>query len=380
MKHTTEIQILYIITKLELGGAQKVCLSLHEGLNQQKATAVLISNNEGVLTEKVKNKSNVILLSCLQREASWRNIFNELHCVWQLIRHIKKLKKIYPHLIVHTHSTKAGLSGRWAAFFARVKNRIHTVHGYAFHDHQSKLAWFAIYICELLTSFITTHYVCVSSEDVKTGIKLFPRFAKKHSIIRASVDIKNFIPARLMPFPENDTFIFGTIACFKPQKNLFDLLQAFNLAYQKHPYIKLEIIGDGIQRPQIESWIKTHNLTQRIILHGWQDSVAPLMLNWHSFVLSSLWEGLPCSIVEARLLKLPVLCYNTGGIHDIITHQENGFLYKKGDWQSLAQGMLQISQQKKLYTKFQSYSDNLEDFDSGLMISEHIELYKQLAK
>lgn len=380
MKHTTDIQILYIITKLELGGAQKVCLSLHEGLTQQKATALLISNNAGILIDKIKDKSNVILLNSLQREISWRTIIDEVRCVFQLMSHIKKLKKKFPHLIVHTHSTKAGLLGRWAAFLTGVKHRIHTIHGYAFHEQQSKVVWFGIYACELLTSFITTHFICVSSEDVKTGIRFFPRFEKKHSIIRASIDLKQFTPAVLTPFPENKAFIFGTIACFKPQKNLFDLLQAFNMVHQQNPNTYLEIIGDGQQRSAIESWISSHKLSQKITLHGWQNAVAPLMMNWHSFVLSSLWEGLPCSIVEARLLKLPVLCYNTGGIHEVITDQENGFLYKKGDWQSLAHGMLSISREKNIYKKLQSYQDNLDDFDSTQMIFEHIQLYKRFIK
>ena len=118
---------------------------------------------------------------------------------------MKKLKKQHPHLIVHTHSTKAGIIGRWAAFFAGIKKRIHTIHGYGFHAHQNKILWVSIYLIEFITSLITTHYVCVSSEDVKTGIKLFPHFSGKHSIIRAAVDWDQFfIPAhQVAQFPEH---------------------------------------------------------------------------------------------------------------------------------------------------------------------------------
>lgn len=382
MKHTNnQIHVLYIITKLELGGAQKVCLSLMDGLKQVDATALLISSASGILVPTVKDNPNVILLDDMQRDVSYKNIIKEISCFFQLIRHIKILKKQYPNLIVHTHSTKAGLSGRWAAFFAGVKHRIHTVHGYAFHPHQSWLVWMTIYSCELITSFITTHFVCVSSEDVKIGIKLFPWFAKKHSIIRAAVESeKFFIPAqKANPFPEEvRPFIFGTIACFKKQKNIFDLLHAFALVHAQNSHTHLEIIGDGILRPDIERWINEHNLAHAITLHGWQHSVAEFMLTWHAFVLSSLWEGLPCAIVEARLLKLPVLSYNTGGIHDVITPGENGFLYKQKDWQSLADGMLKLTKNKDLYIKLQSHEDNLEDFDTAHMVNDHIQLYRNL--
>jgi glycosyltransferase involved in cell wall biosynthesis len=381
MKQSQEIHVLYIITKLELGGAQKVCLSLFEGLNQAQSHALLISSAQGKLSETVKDKSNVILLNSLQREISFKAIKQEIQFFFELVSHIKKLKKQYPNLIVHTHSTKAGIVGRWASFFAGVKTRIHTVHGYAFHPHQSKLVWLAIYLCELVTSFITTHFVCVSSQDVKTGIRLFPHFAKKHSIIRAAVDTQFFYnPAiKATPFPSSDeSFIFGTIACFKKQKNLFDLLKAFELAHQYNTNTHLEIIGDGMLRPQIEEFIHTAKLNDAITLHGWQDDVRPFMAQWHAFTLSSLWEGLPCAIIEARLLKLPVLSYDTGGIHDVICSGENGFLYKKGAWQSLASGMLNLARNKDLYRSLQSYNDDFKDFDTHHMIKEHIELYKRL--
>jgi len=382
MKQKKELHVLYIITKLELGGAQKVCLALKNGLDESGHTSLLISGTKGKMVSNVKQSSHVYLLESFTREVSLLAPWRELKNFFTLISHIRKLKKKFPNLIVHTHSTKAGLVGRWAAFFARVKRRVHTVHGYAFHTNQNWFVWSAIYFLELLTSFVTTHFVCVSSQDVKTGIKLFPRFAKKHSIIRAAVDWKQFYkPARVAnAFPEKtEPFVFGTVACFKKQKNMFDLLEAFKAVWKKRPHTRLEIIGDGILRPQIEAWIQKYNLEKHIVLHGWQEKVAPLMLHWHAFVLSSLWEGLPCAIVEARLLKLPVLSYNTGGIHDVIVSGENGFLYKQGDTQSLASGMFSIMENEKLFCKLQNFQEDLSDFNNRQMVAQHIELYQKLS-
>ena len=53
----------------------------------------------------------------------------------------------------------------------------------------------------------------------------------------------------------------------------------------------------------------------------------------NAFILTSLWEGLPCAVIEARLQKLPVLAYDTGGIHDVIFNGSNGFLYTPKEWQ-----------------------------------------------
>ena len=126
-----EPHILYIITKLELGGAQKVCVTLFKHLRIALGTH-LISGDQGALVQEVAKETDVHLLPSLKREVSFFSLFNEIKNFFKLIQLIKKLKQKHPDLIVHTHSTKAGLIVRWAAFFAGVKTRIHTVYGFAF--------------------------------------------------------------------------------------------------------------------------------------------------------------------------------------------------------------------------------------------------------
>lgn len=380
MKHH-QLHIVYIITKLELGGAQKVCLSLLKGLAQHQLHTMLIAGCDGQLTDEALKNADTFLLNELTREVNMRGIYKELFCFITLYKKLRDLKKKYPHLIVHTHSTKAGLMGRWAAWCAGIRTRVHTVHGFAFHAHQPRIIRWTIQTIEWLTSFITTHFVCVSSEDVKTGLSLLHNFAKKHSIIRAAVNEQQFyIPTRrCAEFPdETQNFIFGTIACFKKQKNITDLIEAFAYVHNHNKATRLEIIGDGTLRPSIEAHIKKLNLEHAITLHGWQQTVAPFMLSWHAFVLTSLWEGLPCAIIEARLLKLPVISYRTGGIHDVISHEQNGLLFEQKNWQTLAQGMLDLSQQKNKYTQLSSHKEDLSDFKDEQMIMQHVDLYRSL--
>jgi glycosyltransferase involved in cell wall biosynthesis len=381
MKHKHLSPVVYIITKLELGGAQKVCLSLLASLRARGIPVKVICGAGGTLDAHVKNDPDIIFLPALIRELSLKGIIQEWRAFAALVNHLKLLKKQLPHVIVHTHSSKAGILGRWAAWWAGIKTRVHTVHGYAFHKHQRRFVSCLVYLAELFTSMVTTHYVCVSSADVKTSIGLFPDFAKRHTIIRAAIDWPQFFtPARTTPaWPSaHEAFIFGSVACFKPQKNIIDSLRAFALVHAHYPHTRYEIIGDGAQRPLIEKWISEHNLSHAITLHGWQEKVKPIMALWHAFILSSLWEGLPCSVVEARVLKLPVISYDTGGIHDVISHGENGLLYQQKDWQSLAQGMLQLVENKELYNRLAGYQETLEDFDGDHMATQHINLYQQL--
>jgi glycosyltransferase involved in cell wall biosynthesis len=382
MTRHKKLQVIHIITKLELGGAQKVCLSILEGLNKEGHLTFLISGNDGVLTSYAQHVTRTILLPSFKREVTLKSLWNELKTCWKLIQELRILRSQYPDIIVHTHSTKAGIMGRWAAFCARIKTRIHTIHGYAFHTYQPWYISWSIYSIELITSFITSHFICVSSHDITLGKKYFPAFSNKYSLIRAAVNQEQFYrPATIIANDRktHTPFIFGTVACFKKQKNIIDLLRAFHETHTRTTVpIKLEIIGDGILRPAIEQWINEHHLTNHITLLSWQNNVTKHMLTWQAFTLSSLWEGLPCAIIEARLLKLPVIAYNTGGISDVIKHERNGLLIKQCNWKELSNAMTRIINDKRLYKRLVSYKDDLQAFDQRVMLKQHITLYQKI--
>lgn len=374
--------IIYIITQLELGGAQKICLNLMKGLLAQGTDVSLISGTEGPLVEQTTQFTSVYLLKSLKNELSLRNLKNDFVMFFNLITLIKKLKKQNPKIIVHTHSTKAGIFGRWAGFFAGVKNRIHTVHGFGFNNYQSKLHWTMIYLLELITAYITTTFVCVSQTDIDEGVRLFPNFKKKSVLIRAAVDYKTFyIPAKKISLEKNhNPIIIGTISCFKPQKNLFDLLKAFELAVSATPskILRLQIIGDGNQRAELEKWIFEHNLIDHIDLLSWQNNVKPWLEHWDIFTLSSLWEGLPCAVVEARLSKIPVIAYNVGGISEVIFSEKNGILIEVGNWKKLGEAFIDLAYKPTKLHQLSIYNDDLSSFSNDDMVARHRNLYEKL--
>lgn len=386
MKNDT-VHVVYIITKMELGGAQKVCLSLAEGVDSKGLNTTLISGAEGVLVSEAKKLKSTYLLDSLQREFSLKMIWGEIKTFFNIIKILKTLKKNHTNLIVHTHSTKAGIIGRWAAFFAGVKNRVHTIHGFGFNDFQPKIKWAAIFFVEYITSLVTTHFVCVSQKDREFGVKKFPKFAQKSSIIRAAAEWERFyIPAKLDNYNEqggNDKFIIGTISCFKPQKNLFGLLNAFKMMYlqltpDRQAAVQLQIIGDGVMRVQIEEWIKFNNLGEKIELLGWQKDTSKFMKKWNVFALSSLWEGLPIAVIEARLCKLPVVAYDVGGVFEVVFNNKNGFLIPPKNIDLMAQKFSLLVQSPDLAARMGDFNDELYEFKDDVMIQRHVDLYKKL--
>jgi glycosyltransferase involved in cell wall biosynthesis len=155
-------------------------------------------------------------------------------------------------------------------------------------------------------------------------------------------------------------------------------LQAFKTINNQYPHTRLEIIGDGHLRNALETWIEHHHLQTAVTLLGWQDDVAPYMKQWDCFVLTSLWEGLPCAIIEARLLKIPVISYNTGGIKDVIFHGQNGLLIPQKDIERMVDAMVRLIHDESLYNAFVAYNDDLSEFDTSAMIKNHTDLYTRL--
>jgi len=382
MKQKEDSHIIYILTKLELGGAQKICLALFEDIQKKGITTTLITGTQGALVPTVQDKKNVTFIPSLVRQVTLTSIRQDIACLTELVRNLRISKKKYAQVLVHTHSTKAGILGRLAAWWVSVKV-IHTIHGYGFNAYQPKMVRWAIYGIELLLSRCTTHYICVSRTDAKTGIRLFPGFKDKHTIIRAAVDHELFKRSLVQApcFPQAPAhFIFGTISCFKPQKNLKDLIRAFAQVHSRMPHARFEVIGDGVERPELETLVKEYHLSDYVIFHGWQHDISPYVKRWHTFVLSSLWEGLPCAVIEARLLHIPVVCYNTGGIHEVILHGYNGFLVERGNLHMLAHHMLTLITSSDIYYRLQAYQDDFADFGIPTMIDDHTNVYRSLLK
>lgn len=387
MKNTRDVHVVYLVTKLELGGAQKVCLALFKGLKDLGVSTSLITGSDGVLVSEVSSYSDVYLLKNFKREIGFGMMLSEIQSVFEIVHILKKIKKEHKEVIVHTHSTKAGIVGRLAAFLAGIPYRVHTVHGFGFHDYQTPFLWWVSYTLESIVAWLTTCFIVVSNVDRREGIKRLPRFAYRNKLIRAAIDqapFKNTGNER--EYPATGEFVIGTISCFKPQKNLLDLLHAFNevkknlVTPEMRARLKLEIVGDGEQRSAIERFISEHGLEADVRLLGWQADVAPLLLRWNLFAMSSLWEGLPCAVVEASCARLPVVAYNVGGICELIGEGEQGYLVMPGDWYQLAQKIALVVNDPFLWKKLVLGSDEetLKEFDISEMLSRHHDLYHQL--
>ena len=122
---------------------------------------------------------------------------------------------------------------------------------------------------------------------------------------------------------DNDVVI-GFVGRLVPAKGLSYLFSAIKQIEPEHPNMVLLIVGDGPYRSNLETMAKS--LKTKTIFAGWQADTAPFYAAMDIFALPSLFEGLPCVMLEAMALKTPVVATNVGGNADLVMNGENGFL------------------------------------------------------
>lgn len=380
------LKILHIITKLELGGAQKNTIFTVEHL-QQKCRTDLLCGSGGMLDDCAKKKiTNIYFIKELIREI---NIVKDIKAFFKIFNYIKKNN----FNIVHTHSSKAGILGRTAAKLAGVKIIIHTVHGWSFNDTQKFYIKYLYIILEKIVSLFTNKIISVSKECIKYGIKYGIGDISKYELIHSGVDYneiielsnKNseFLNFKNKFFLNSNEILIGSISCFKPQKNLIDILNIAKIVVNQIPDIKFIIVGDGVQRKYFENKIIEYNLSDKVILTGWLQNPYILLKQFKLFLLTSLWEGLPRVFIESIILEIPILTYHIQGATEVIINNVTGYIFEKYDFEQMSEKIIELlnddSKLAKIKTNISNFKKNMpKDFEINIMADKISKLYSKI--
>ena len=376
-----KINLLYVITKLELGGAQKQLLSLIERIDQKKYNIFLITAYQGLLVHDALSIKGLSLRRSRFLERSI-NPLKDFLALIEIYRFIIK-NKIN---IVHTHSSKAGILGRWAGKIANVSVTIHTIHGWPFHQWQNPVARQLCIFLERLTAIITNKLIAVSKHDIDKGLKFKVGGREKYVLIRYGIDKEEFadynnsLKKRIELTIDSNQSVVGMVACLKPQKSPQDYIKIASLVNKVFPQAKFLLIGDGVLRPKIEKLIKKFNLNEHIILTGWRKDIPQILSAIDIFVLTSLWEGLPIAALEALASAKPVVATDTGGIQEIVKDGKTGFLVPPKNINILADRVITLLKDRALRSKMAEEARNSVglEFTYGYMVNQTQELYANL--
>ena len=336
--------VAHIITKLELGGAQQNTLFTVSHLDATRFRPILITGEPGVLDQEARALEGV---SFHQIPSLVRPI-RPLRDALALLLLTTLLRRLKP-AIVHTHSSKAGVLGRLAAWAAGVPIIIHTIHGFGFTRYQHALHRWILIASERLVSRLTTRFFCVSEASRRTGIELGLFSPERSTVIRSGVDLAAFRrePAdreakRRELGCEPGQPLVGMVAPLKPQKAPVDFVRVAKVIHRKFPGARFVLVGDGELRPAVEAEVQRLGLQAVFRLAGWRRNIAEVLHCLDVFVLTSLWEGLPRVYLEALSASVPVVGTRVDGATEVIEDGVNGFLAEPGDIQTLADRVMRL--------------------------------------
>ncbi|MBU1727515.1 MAG: glycosyltransferase [Candidatus Omnitrophica bacterium] len=173
--------------------------------------------------------------------------------------------------------------------------------------------------------------------------------------------------------------VVGMVANFSDIKNHIYFLEGLVEVKKNTPGIKCLLVGDGALRVNIEEAIERLGLVGNVRLAGQRDDVADILSVIDIFVLNSLEEGLPNSILEAMACGLPVVATKVGGVSESVAHGESGLLVSPGALTDLAKAITALAQDKNLRKKMGCRSRAIIEskFSFQRMLEDYIDFYKQ---
>lgn len=253
-------------------------------------------------------------------------------------------------LVVHTHQSKAGIVGRFAAYSSRVPVIIHGVHIVPFAN-AGGLARIVYLAAERLAARITDVFISVSEGVRHQYLTVGIGELKSHCVVHSGFDLKRFDLASL---PEDWQYLLKIgqvklrppvllmMAAFEPRKRHLEFLQAFPRVVTHFPNIRLLLAGEGKLRPEIEEQIARLNLTQNVILTGFRSDPERLIKLADLCLLASIREGLPRVVMQYLAGGRPVVASNLPGLDEVLEHAKNGIVLPTGDMEGVMDAIIQL--------------------------------------
>ncbi len=175
--------------------------------------------------------------------------------------------------------------------------------------------------------------------------------------------------------------VIGMVSSLTQEKGHAFMLEAFKRGLEQfnEPHTLL-IVGDGDHRQVLKEQVETLQLQQHVVFSGPRRDIPDLLSIMDIYVLSSLIEGLPMSLLEAMASGLPAISTDVGDIHSVISDGHNGFLVKAKDINTLANKVVKLANSAELQKEFSKKGQQIitEKFASASMTKSYCDLYHQV--
>jgi len=381
------MQVVHIITRLILGGAQENTLLTVDDQHYLWGDRVKLITGpalgpEGSLVERARSRGlDLRIIPELRREIHPGRD-------WSSYRQIGRLLQELSPQIVHTHSSKAGILGRAAAHKLKIPV-VHTIHGSPFHPFQSRLTYtayrsaekWAAQRCDRLIS------VCDAMTEQYVAAGVAPR--EKFVTVYSGMEVEPFLNPpkarddvrRELGFGPDDVVV-GKVARLFELKGHDDVIAAAAKVIAQNPHVRFLFVGDGLLRRALEERIASANLTDRFVFTGLvpPDRIPQLIGAMDIVVHASLREGLARVLPQALIAGKPVISYDIDGAREVVVPGETGYLLPARAIEQLADAIGQLAGDRALRDRLgQTGRQKFTDQFRHETMTKHLrEIYQQV--
>ncbi len=348
-------KVLHVITRLDRGGSAINTLATCTGLAGKYNTLLVCGLSlESNMTDEEERSLKKDMDQAVSRGVRVMTLPSLVRPIrpWQDIRALVFLIRLMVREkpdIVHTHTSKAGLLGRLAAFCARVPVVIHTPHGHIFFGHFNWLASRLFIMLERFLGLFTHRLVALTQGEKNDYLDL--RVAAPESLvtIHSGVDVARFgqgaekrEKARKSLGIDPGAKVVGTVGWLLPIKGPGHLLKAMGRVWETHPEAMLVFVGQGPLQAELSRQADQVGQQDKVLFPGWTSHVEDILPGFDVFCLPSLNEGMGRVIVEAMAAGLPVVASEVGGIPDLVEDGRTGFLCGPGDLAGISEAIARL--------------------------------------
>lgn len=339
-----KLKILYLITKSNYGGAQRYVHDLAVEAKRHGHDVVVGFGQEGLLAEKLTLAGiRMVAIPNLGRDV---NLLADI----KSFRSIQRLIARERPDVIHLNSSKMGAMGalagrlhngmRFLRLLVGQRERpariIFTGHGWAFNEERGDIERFLIGLTHWLTIALAHRSIAVSHKT-REEVSRLPFVKQKLVVIHNGVDNIKFLSKKrareeifsgtLAELLERKSLVVGTLAELHKNKGLEYAIEGFALLKKQFGRVPIFVIlGEGEERARLERLIAERGLGDTVLLTGYREHAARLLLAFDIFLLPSITEAFPYAILEAGCAGLPTVATAVGGIPEVIDDMESGIL------------------------------------------------------
>ncbi|PSU35579.1 glycosyltransferase [Photobacterium lutimaris] len=357
--------IVHIVHGFHIGGLEKLIVNCINQMGDGYRHTIISLTTVGNIIEQITPQVTTIALN--------KPPGNSLRIHYRLF---KQLRQLQPD-VVQTYNL-ATIEYQCVAALARVPVRIHAEHGRDSYDPNGAVKKYR-YLRKICAAWI--HQIVAVSDDLYSwlahDVGINP---KKLILIRNGINTHYFQPT-LKPSTAA-VFTFGHVARLQSIKNQPMLIAAYQEACHRSPmfsaHTQLVLVGDGDQRPELERLAANTNSNCRIIFAGSQTNVRHYYGLFNAFVLSSIAEGIPLTLLESMSMGIPHIVTKVGGIGEVIVEGHTGVSIPSQNQAALTDAFLQFYHQKSELTAMgQAARARIEqNFSEFAMVGEYKKLYQ----